>query len=107
MGRAAGEVVLLPPSQGLLRPRAPEGLPLLPSRHTALALRVSQHQEEEVVCAKLVGKRWRRQQLRLCQGTAKVWKLPGPRAKMDPAERKRGMEEAMWPYGLQILVFII
>lgn len=60
-----------------------------------------------MVCAKLVAKGWRQQQLCICQGTANFWKLPWPHAKMDLGQRKRGMEEAMGPNGPRILVLLL
>lgn len=89
--------------------RALESARMLPSALQACfpALRISQPQEEEVVCAKLVGKCWRQQQLCICHSAANFWKLPWLCAKMDSAQRKREMEEVMWPNGPWVLVFLL
>lgn len=95
MGRAAGEAMLLLPSQGLLN------LPGLQRSAALIALqahflcplnfsaprgsglcKISRPGLETAAAVHLLG-------------TAKFWKLPWLCAKMDPAQRKRGIEEAM------------
>lgn len=104
MGRAAGWGDCSSPCS-----RAPESARMLPSALQAHfpVLRISQPQEEEVVCAKLVGKGWRQQQLCICHSAANFWKLPWLCAKMDSVQRKREMEQAMWPNGPWVLVFLL
>lgn len=95
MGKAAGEVMLLLPLQGLLNlPGAQGGASV-----SALWAHFPCPQKEEVVCAKLVGKGWRQQQMCIWQRTANFWKLPWLHAKMGSAQRKRRVEAVMWPNG--------
>lgn len=94
MGRAAGEVMLPLPSQGLLNLPGVRSASLtaLPAhfrcpvnfsapRGSGLC-KISRPGLETAAAVHLLG-------------TAKFWKLPWLCAKMDPAQRKRGIEEAM------------